>query len=663
VCQKQVLLDFWMLNPQQALEQYWGFTAFRDVQLDAINTVIRGDDVVVLMATGGGKSLCYSIPPLVMEKVTLVISPLISLMIDQVTALRLKGIRAEYLSSAQPDPSIFSRALRGEYQLLYCTPERAVMFRTENAAALDPGLIAIDEAHCVSEWGHDFRPDYVNLSQLREVFPGVPLMALTATATADTQAQIVSYLHMRNPRILQTTFDRPNLMYSVHDKSLDVLYASIVPRRSTIIYLCTTREVDTMCDNLNARGFRAVAYHSKRTMDERNAAHTTFTHDEADVMCATLGYGMGVDKPDVRMVIHWGAPKTVEAFYQQSGRAGRDGLESQCLLFTARADWMKMTAMIGTGPESAVATVGLQRMRNYVNAKTCRRRLLVVHFGEYPEWTRCEMCDVCKRHETTTCVEYTMEARQLLTAIDETSGFYGLLTPIKMLCGKVTPKQQWLTTRSSFGIAVASYDTLRFIGERLLQEGYLAETRRESDRGSYMAVVLTDTGRAFLNDATLPFMVSETSPNANPIVPPRVMSGDILSKLKTVRAELSKGKPVYVVASNATLQHIAIAKPRTLEELHKIPGIGLQRLEKYGTALLACIPRAGPTRETLLSVRRRLATRKKVAPYMLVTEPVIQQLSTNPCDSFEDFSLIVPTAIAREMWDELLLADIDERPQ
>ena len=643
-----------MLTPQEALAKYWGFSEFRGVQLDAIKSVLRGEDVVVLMATGGGKSLCYCIPPLVMGKLVIVISPLIALMIDQVTALRLKGIRADYLASAQPDATVFNRALRGEYQLLYCTPERAVTFRAEMVASLDPGLIAIDEAHCVSEWGHDFRPEYANLSKLRAIFPDVPLMALTATATPDTKSQIVSYLHMHNPQILQTTFDRPNLAYSVHEKSTHALYANLTPHHATIIYLCTTREVDTLCRDLNARGVHAVAYHSKLTFEARNAAHTAFTHDEADVMCATLGYGMGVDKPDVRMVIHWGAPKTIEAFYQQSGRAGRDGLESQCVLFTSHSDWPRLAAMIGTGPESIIATDGLQKMRKYVNATTCRRRLLVVHFGEYPDWTRCEMCDVCKQCETIPpSIDHTKEARQVLAAVHEAGGFYGLLTPIKMLCGKVPSKQPWLASRPSFGIAIASYDVLRVVGERLLQDGYLTETRRQSNRGSYMAISLSVSGQTFLDDVTAQFTMLGLVQTSGSIAEHPVAPGNTLTKLKAVRAELAAGKPAYVVASNATLQEIVTVNPRTLDELRQISGIGAQRLEKYGDALLACLPRKGPSREMLLSVRRKLAGKKRVAPYMLITEPVIQQLSELSCFNFESFAQIVPTAIARELWDEL----------
>ena len=616
------------------LKKFWGYPAFRGVQQQAIEYIISRNDVLVLMATGGGKSLCYCIPPLMTKKLAIVISPLISLMQDQVMALKQKNIRAEFLGSAQEDRTVFPKALNGNYDIIYCTPERAVKFTNDDAIQLNPCLIAIDESHCISEWGHDFRKEYLALGSLRQIFKGIPVLALTATATPDTQSQILTKLSMHYAKILKTTFDRQNLIYSVCEKPeniVEYLTSIISSNQSTIIYAPTIKEVDFLTTILIKNNIEATSYHSKMTNEERSKSHISFITDSINVMVATLGYGMGIDKPDVRLVIHYGPPKSLEAYYQQSGRAGRDSQTSKCILLIQRQDWQKLSFIIGSTQEKLVANSSLACMRRYSECSdTCRRLMLVKHFGENPSWSKCNQCDNCTREETVHKKDITEVSRKILCAIAETRGYFGLGIPLNMLRGKVQDKYAWMKTLSSFQtLSSFSEEYLKKIANHLLLNGYLKEVRREGTMRPYCSVSLTEFGEEYVknDDASRIFMKDDVNE-----VPQRKVidtSTSLLSELKLLRVKLARNQQLFKVFSNATLEEISRNKPTNLASLLRISGVGPKKAELYGTEVIQLVRmhNTGWCREKIIKMRKEIADFRKVAPYMLISEDIIQMIT------------------------------------
>jgi ATP-dependent DNA helicase RecQ len=489
--------------PIDVLRRVWGYESFRGVQAHAIDCALMGRDCFVLMATGGGKSMCYSIPPLCCGRPVLVVSPLIALMIDQVQALCARGVRATFLGSAQRNADEVARAMRGEAPVIFVTPERLARLTCEEASRIGPCLLAVDEAHCASEWGHDFREDYGRLGGVRELFPGVPLMALTATATPDTVRHVVTSLRMNDPAMLQTTFDRPNLWYAVESKPRSMAHqvhhvVALLARHGTpaIVYAGTRADVDAIGAGIGAR---AVRYHAGLTESEREAAHRAFVIERVvDVMVATIAYGMGIDKPDVRQVVHVSPGKSLEAYYQESGRAGRDGLPSRCTMLVAKSDWPRLYHLVGT---NAHARAGLASMRKYADGEGCRRCTLLRHFGEASS-SPCGACDVCERGDSPmqvmeeTEVDHSEEALALLAALRDTGDRFGATTIVDLARGAVKDKHEYLRQRPSHGGAPswATRDGLRRVLQLMVARGYALERSVDGARGAYTAIGLAAKG-------------------------------------------------------------------------------------------------------------------------------------------------------------------------
>ncbi len=390
----------------ELLKKHFGYEAFRPLQSEIVDHCLSGKDALVLMPTGGGKSMCYQLPALKFPGLTIVISPLISLMKDQVDALRANGIPAAFMNSSLTpleNKEVEEAAKRGELKLLYLAPERLAMPRVlDFLQHLSISLFAVDEAHCISEWGHDFRPDYRNLINLRERFPQVPVLALTATANARVQEDIISQLKLGDGRIFRSSFDRPNLTYRVLPKkhSFDRLVQEIRerPGQAAIVYCFSRKRTEKVAADLCANGIKAAAYHAGLTASERTRVQDAFIRDQVPVICATIAFGMGIDKPDVRLIAHMDLPKSVEGYYQETGRAGRDGLPSECLLFYSAGDCFLHNYFIYRMPdpaEQARARRQLDEITAYCEQKGCRRVFLLKYFGEQYAKTSCNACDIC----------------------------------------------------------------------------------------------------------------------------------------------------------------------------------------------------------------------------------------------------------------------------
>lgn len=411
----------------ETLKRHFGYDRFRPLQEEIIRHVLSGKDCLALMPTGGGKSLCFQMPSLMTGGLTIVVSPLIALMKDQVDQLTVSGIPAAYINSSLDGAEIDAvkrRALEDKLRLLYVAPERIATpeFRSL-LSQLDVRLLAIDEAHCISEWGHDFRPDYANLKILRTEFPNVPTIALTATATQEVRRDIVRQLRLREPRTFISSFNRPNLSYSVvpKRKGWDGLSPLLEKYRgeSAILYCFSRKDTETLAKDLRAKGFKAASYHAGLTPDVRARTQDRFIKDDIDIVAATIAFGMGIDKPDVRLVAHCDLPKSIEGYYQETGRAGRDGLPSECVLFFSYGDRRKQMFFINgmeRGPARDEALKKLDAVIRYADLKSCRRRFLLSYFGETPGTENCGGCDVCLG---TTVREAPIAAKKATSAVPD----------------------------------------------------------------------------------------------------------------------------------------------------------------------------------------------------------------------------------------------------
>jgi ATP-dependent DNA helicase RecQ len=583
------------------LKQYFGFTSFRPLQEEIIRDSLAGRDIFALLPTGGGKSLCFQLPALAREGLTVVVSPLIALMKDQVDALQAAGVAATFLnSSLAPEES--RRRLRGlhqgEYRLLYAAPERLMLSGVlADLQRWNVRLIAIDEAHCISEWGHDFRPEYRQIADLREHFPKAPFMALTATATERVREDIVTLLKLRDPRRYVASFNRPNLTYRVlaksrpYDQVLDFLRAR--RRESGIVYCQSRKSVEQLAANLTEDGVPAKPYHAGLTPKQRSEHQEQFLRDDVRVMCATIAFGMGINKPNVRFVIHYDLPKNIEGYYQETGRAGRDGLPGECVLLFSPGDVVKQTAFIDEKPdpqEQQIAREQLQQMVHYAESAGCRRVELLRYFGETFPAESCGACDNCLSPRET--FNGTVAAQKLLSCvyrIREKSGFgVGLNHVIEVLTGAETEKvRKWGHEQlSTYGIGGEhSRPEWAAIGRELVRLGFLRQTAEK-----FSVLEVTAAGLAMLKSrqvVTLTKPVVAAKPQAQRVGDIACDEG-LFERLRELRKRLADqlNVPAYIVFSDVALRQMARTYPGTQGEFARISGVGEKKLREFGAAFL-----------------------------------------------------------------------------
>ena len=586
----------------QTLKKYFGYDQFRPLQAEIISHILEKNNAFVLMPTGGGKSLCYQLPALKFPGITLVISPLIALMKDQVDALRANGIAAEFINSTLDSAEISrieNKARTGELKILYVAPERLALDYFQNfLRTLNISLIAIDEAHCISEWGHDFRPDYRNLAKLRNLFPAVPVMALTATATDKVREDIVRQLEMQEAQVFISSFNRPNLSYVVRPKKN--AFSNLVnllkkyPDRSVIIYCFSRKETENIAADLKHEGFKAAAYHAGLENEKRRKTQEKFVRDEVQIIVATIAFGMGIDKPDVRLIVHYSLPKSIEGYYQETGRAGRDGLPSECVLFYSYGDTMKHNFFlrdIQNENERLSAQKKLAQVVEYAELRTCRREYLLKYFSEKQVLESCGGCDVCLIPKEE--IDATIIAQKILSAIVRTGERFGSRHIVNVLRGARVRKIMELghDKLSVYGIAKdASEEELRYFMSLLIAKEIIAK----SD-GEYPTLYLTNRGKKFLNNREkiiLPSPQFEKEPEGVERKKGALeYDMGLFEQLRVLRKNLAdqKGVPPFVVFSDVALQEMAYYFPQNAESFLQISGVGAMKLEQYGEKFMSVI--------------------------------------------------------------------------
>src|SRR5712675_369598 len=584
------------------LKKHFGYDKFRPLQREIIQDALAGRDVFVLMPTGGGKSLCFQLPALMRDGLTIVVSPLIALMKDQVDALQTSGIPATYLNSTldREEAKARWRGLhRGEYRMLYVAPERLMLDAfLERALNWNIAQLAIDEAHCISEWGHDFRPEYRELKKLRKHLPDVPLMALTATATERVRVDIVKELKLRDPRCYVASFNRPNLTYRVVPKSVpyEQLLAFIRsrPNDSGIVYCASRKSTESLTRNLNADGVNAKPYHAGLTTPERTKHQDAFLRDDVRVITATIAFGMGINKPNVRFVVHYDLPKNLESYYQETGRAGRDGLPSECILLFSPGDVAKQRHFIDekSEKEARIACAQLQQMVHYAETRECRRGVLLEYFGEKFLPQSCDSCDNCLQPRET--FDGTVHAQKFLSCvyrIHARHGFgFGLNHVVDILRGADTEmiRQRGHNELSTHGIGRdLKRDAWQAIGRELLRLGLV-----QCAPGKFATLSLTPAGLEALRKRTSivltkPIEIAEKSAR---IKPGAIECDEVLfERLRSLRRKLAdeRNVPAYVVFSDVSLREMARSYPTNANEFRRVPGVGEQKLKDFAELFLS----------------------------------------------------------------------------
>ena len=597
----------------QTLKTYFGYDSFRPLQEDIIRHLMDRKDALVLMPTGGGKSICYQLPALLSEGTAVVVSPLISLMKDQVETLCANGIAAGALNSNNDETenaSLRRACMEGKLKLLYISPEKLLTEANYLLRDMHISLFAIDEAHCISQWGHDFRPEYTQMGILHQQFPQVPIIALTATADKITREDIIKQLRLNQPRVFISSFDRPNLSltvkrgYQQKEKSKAILdFIARHPGESGIIYCMSRSKTETVAQMLQKQGIKSAVYHAGLSSARRDEAQDDFINDRVQVVCATIAFGMGIDKSNVRWVIHYNLPKSIESFYQEIGRAGRDGMPSDTLLFYSLADLILLTKFATDSGQQSINLEKLQRMQQYAEADICRRRILLSYFGENTTCD-CGNCDVCKNPPER--FDGTIIVQKALSAIARSEQQIGTGILVDILRGnmssEVTERGYHRLKTFGAGREVPARDWHDYLLQ-MLQLGYFEIAYNENNHlkitqsgtdvlfGRARALLVT-IRREEAVQATRGRKRKATVPTKElPLGLPNTESGELFEALRTLRKRLAdqEALPAYIVLSDKVLHLLSASRPTTIEEFGNISGIGEYKKKKYGKEFVELI--------------------------------------------------------------------------